>query len=80
MRNLLLVLYGDVVRDDVSGVDMSKCDSMKNYSERHGQCRFFGSRRCIRAKFGPRMRGKKMNVKVLVCVGGNDGTISRWGI
>jgi hypothetical protein len=29
MRNLLLVLYGDVVRDDVSGVDMSKCDSMK---------------------------------------------------
>jgi hypothetical protein len=32
------------------------------------------------SEVGLGMRGKKMTVKVPVCIRGNDGTIPRWGM
>jgi hypothetical protein len=36
------VFYGDVVRDEISGLDVSRCESI-NVVVRHGEHRFCGS-------------------------------------
>ena len=76
----VLVFYGDVVRDEFSGVDVSRCDSMKVVVTDMVNREFLDVRRCIRAQFGREMRGKKMTVEALIVVGGNDGTPARWGL
>ena len=72
MENLL-VFYGNVVRDEFFGVDVSSCDSMKVVVTDMVNRAFADVRRCIRARFGPGMRGKKMIVEALVVVGGMMG-------
>jgi len=79
MENLL-VFSGDVVRDDHSGVDVSNCESMTVVVRDMVNSGFAEVRKCIRAEFGRGMRGKKMTVEAFVCVGGNDGTVARWGL
>jgi hypothetical protein len=50
MENLL-VFYGDVVRDDVSGVDVSSCNTVNVVARDMVNISFSEVRRCIRAEF-----------------------------
>jgi hypothetical protein len=72
MENVL-VFYGDVIHDELFGVDVSRCDSIKVAVTDMVNRAFVDVRRCIRAKFGPGMRGKKMIVETLIVVGGMMG-------
>ena len=74
------MFYGDVVRDDISGVDVSNCDSMKVVISDMVNKSFADVRKCIRLKFGHAMRGMKMTVEAFICVGVNDGEVARWGL
>jgi hypothetical protein len=51
----VLLFYGDVVRDEFYGVDVSQCDSMKVVVTDMVNRGFVDVRRCIRAKFDPSM-------------------------
>jgi hypothetical protein len=73
----VLLFYREVVRDEFSGVDVSRCVSMKIVVIDMVSRGFVDVRRCIRAKFGPGMHGKKMIVEALIVVGGDDGTRAR---
>ena len=79
MENLL-VFYGDVVRNGISGLDVSQCESMNVVVKDMENLDFAEVRKCIRVQFGPEMRGKKMTVEAVICVGGDDGTAPRWGL
>jgi hypothetical protein len=37
-------------------------------------------RKCIRVQFGSEMRGKKMTIEAVICVGGDDGIAPRWSL
>jgi hypothetical protein len=79
MKNLL-VFYGDVIRDGPSGVDVSMCQSTTVVVRDMVEVGYAAVRRCIRAAFGPEMRGRKMTMEAFVVAGGNDGTVPRWGL
>jgi hypothetical protein len=79
MENLL-VFYGDVVRDGIFGLDVSQCESINVVVRDMKNLDFAEVRKCIRVQFGPEMRGKKMTVEAVICVGGDDGTAPRWGL
>jgi hypothetical protein len=79
MKNLL-VFYGDVVRDEISGLDVSHCESMNVVVREIENLDFAEVRKCIRMQFGPEMWGKKMTIGAVICVGGDDGTALRWGL
>jgi hypothetical protein len=76
----LLVFYGDVVRDGIFGLDVSQCESINVVVRDMENLDFAEVRKCIRVQFGPEMRGKKMTVDAVICVGGDDGTAPRWGL
>jgi hypothetical protein len=76
MKNLL-VFYGDVVRDEISGLDVSHCESMNVVVREIENLYFAEVRKCIRMQFGPEMWGKKMTIEAVICVGGGDGTALR---
>jgi hypothetical protein len=80
MENLLvLVFYGDVVRDEISRLDVSHCESINIVVREMENIDFAEVRKCIRMQFGSKMRGKKMTVGAVICVGGDDGTTLHWG-
>ena len=58
MENLL-VFYGDVVRDDPSGLDLSRRESVNVVVKDMVTVGFLEVRRRIRENFGSAMRGKK---------------------
>ena len=76
----LSVFYGDIVRDNTSGVDVSCCDSMQVVVRDMVNTLFADVRKSIRRQFSPTMRGMKMIVEAFICVGRNDGTVARWGL
>ena len=76
----LTVFYGDVVRDDISGVNVSNCESMIVVVKDMVNKSFADVRKCIRVNFGHVMRGMKMTVEAFICVGGNYGEVARWGL
>jgi hypothetical protein len=61
MENLL-VFYGDMVHEGISGLDVSHCESRNVVVRDMGNLDFAEVRKCIRVQFGPEMRGKKMTV------------------
>jgi hypothetical protein len=79
MENLL-VFYGDVVRDRISGLDVSQCESINIVVRDTENLDFVEVRKCIRVQFGPEMRGKKMTVEAVIYVEGDNGTALRWGL
>jgi hypothetical protein len=79
MENLL-VFYGDVVRDGISGLDVSQCESINIVVRDMENLDFAEVRKYIRVQFGPEIRGKKMTVEAIICVGGDDGTAPCWGL
>ena len=74
------MFYGDVVRDAISGVDVSSCESMQVQVRNMVHKTFGDVRKIIRRHFSPSMRGMKMTVEAFVYVGGNDGIAPRWGL
>jgi hypothetical protein len=60
------VYYGDVVRDGPSGVDVSTCGSTTVVVRDMVQVGYAAVRRCIRAAFGPELRGKQMTMEAFV--------------
>jgi hypothetical protein len=80
MMENLLVFYGDVIRDGISGLDVSQCESINVVERDMENLDFMKLRKCIRVQSGPEMRGKKMTVEAVICVGGDDGTAPRWGL
>jgi hypothetical protein len=79
MENLL-VFYGDVVQEGIYGLDVSQCESINVVVRDMENLDFAEVRKCIRVQFSPEMRGKKMTVEAVICVGGDDGTAPRWGL
>jgi hypothetical protein len=79
MENLL-VFYGDMVRNGISELDVSHCESINVIVRDMENLDLAEVRKCIRVQFGPEMREKKMTVEVVICVGGDDGTAPRWGL
>jgi hypothetical protein len=79
MENLL-VFYGDMVRDVNSGLDVSHYESINIVVRDMENLNFTEVRKCIRIQFGPEMRGEKMTVEVVICVGGDDGTVPHWSL
>jgi hypothetical protein len=79
MENLL-VFYGDVVCDRISGLDVSQCESINVVVRDMENLDFAEVRKYIRVQFGPEMQGKKMTVEAVICVGGDDGIALRWGL
>ena len=65
MENLS-VFYGDVVRDDISGVNVSNCESMKVVVKDMVNKSFADVRKRIRVNFGHTMRGMNMTVEASV--------------
>ena len=58
MENLL-VFYGDVVRDDPAGLDLSRCETVTMVVNEMVNVGFLKVRRRIRENFDSAMRGKK---------------------
>jgi hypothetical protein len=58
MENLLL-FYGDVVRDGISELDVSQCESINVVVRDMENLDFAEVRKCIRVQFGPEMRGTR---------------------
>ena len=73
----MLVFYGDAVRDDPGGLDLSRCETVTVVVNEMVSVVFLEVRRSIRENFDSAMRGKKMVVEALICIGGNDGTSGR---
>ena len=71
------MFYGD---DDISGVNVSSCKSMKVVVKDMVNKSFADVRKRIHVNFGHVMRGMKMTVEAFVCVGGSDGEVARWGL
>jgi hypothetical protein len=80
MMENLLVFYGDVVRDGISGLDVSQCEYINVVVRDMENLDFTEVSKCIRVQFGPEMWGKKMTVEAVICVEGDDGTAPRWGL
>ena len=74
------MFYGDIVRDGPSGVDVSRCEMTTVVVRDMVNVGYAAVRRCIRSVFGSAMDGKKMTMEAFVVDGGNDGTVSRWGL
>jgi hypothetical protein len=79
MKNLL-VFYGDMVHDGNSGLNVSHYESINIVVRDMENLDFTEVRKCIRIQFGPEMRGKKMTVEAVICVGGDDGTVPHWSL
>jgi hypothetical protein len=79
MENLL-VFYGDVVRDGISGLDVSQCESINVLGRDMENLDFAEVRKCIWVQFDPEIRGKKMTIEAVICVGGDDGIAPNWGL
>ena len=74
------MFYGDVVCDDISGVNVSNCESMIVVVKDMVNKSFADVRKRIRVNFGHATRGMKMTVEAFICVGGRDGEVARWGL